>query len=104
MNEQLDPFDTTVLGGMGFGADDPAPRCKHRKSMMVLWCDACRRFVPTPGGYNGYCAACGRPLLKLRCTRCGTEWFPRNPLKLPKTCANPNCKSPYYNRERERYR
>ena len=37
---------------------------------------------------------------KLRCMRCGHEWIPRNPDKLPKNCANPKCNSPYWDRPR----
>ena len=33
----------------------------------------------------------------LTCKRCGHQWFPRKP-DLPVQC--PNCKSPYWNRER----
>jgi predicted Zn-ribbon and HTH transcriptional regulator len=33
--------------------------------------------------------------MKLTCTRCGHVWYPKGD-KLPKTCANPKCKSPYW--------
>ena len=33
-----------------------------------------------------------------KCTRCGYEW---KSYKIPKTCANPKCKSPYWNKERQ---
>lgn len=40
---------------------------------------------------------------KLTCTRCGYTWIPKGET-LPKTCANPKCKSPYWNQEySERY-
>lgn len=35
----------------------------------------------------------------LTCLRCGHQWYPKAP-RLPKTCPNPRCKSPYWNRER----
>lgn len=38
-------------------------------------------------------------LTKRSCTRCGHEWFPRQP-KPPKAC--PACRSTYWNRERTR--
>lgn len=38
---------------------------------------------------------------RLICTRCGYTWFQRGD-KLPKTCANPKCKSPYWNVERKK--
>ena len=34
---------------------------------------------------------------KLKCKRCGHKWF-RRKIKLPLVC--PNCKSPYWNKER----
>ncbi len=37
----------------------------------------------------------------LRCNRCGYEWYPRAP-KLPGTCPNKACKSPYWNKARVR--
>jgi hypothetical protein len=38
----------------------------------------------------------------LQCERCGYEWFPKNPQKLPDVCSNRECKSPYWNRPRQR--
>lgn len=38
-------------------------------------------------------------LPKLRCLRCNHEWHPRKE-EMPKTC--PNCKSPYWDRERRK--
>jgi predicted Zn-ribbon and HTH transcriptional regulator len=35
-----------------------------------------------------------------RCERCGYEWAQRDPKKTPKVCANPKCKSPYFDRPR----
>ena len=32
---------------------------------------------------------------KLKCKRCGHQWYPRKPKK-PKVC--PKCKSPYWNK------
>lgn len=37
-------------------------------------------------------------ILSLRCTRCGHNWIPRT--ANPKEC--PACKSPYWNRPRQR--
>jgi len=39
---------------------------------------------------------------KLKCTRCGYEWWAKDPEVDPKVCANPKCKSPYWNKERVR--
>jgi len=36
---------------------------------------------------------------KLKCNRCGHEWFPQS-TKLPKACAK--CNSPYWNKKRVR--
>ena len=40
---------------------------------------------------------------QLKCKRCGHEWIQRG-TKLPKVCPNLKCKSPYWNRERQRIR
>ncbi len=38
-----------------------------------------------------------------RCERCGYEWLPRYQDSAPPTvCANLQCKSPYWNRPRQR--
>lgn len=34
---------------------------------------------------------------KQKCLRCGYEWYPKTP-DIPKTCANPKCRSPYWNK------
>lgn len=36
-----------------------------------------------------------------RCERCGYEWIPRGTVP-PKVCANLKCKSPYWNKPRQR--
>lgn len=36
----------------------------------------------------------------LHCLRCGYEWPQRYPDQEPKTCANRECKSPYWNKPR----
>jgi len=38
---------------------------------------------------------------KLKCKRCGHEWIQRG-RELPKVCPNLKCKSPYWNKTRER--
>lgn len=45
------------------------------------------------------------PLVKIevmgyRCERCGHEWVPRSEGEEPRVC--PKCKSPYWNRPRQR--
>lgn len=37
-----------------------------------------------------------------KCYRCGYEWRPFDIEKLPRTCPNPKCKSPYWDRAVER--
>jgi DNA-directed RNA polymerase subunit RPC12/RpoP len=37
------------------------------------------------------------------CERCGHEWFPRGKT-LPTVCSHPGCKSPYWNRPRQKRR
>lgn len=49
------------------------------------------------------CPNCGKDFdlnQKLKCLRCGHEWYAKDPNKLPKVCPNPKCKSPYWDRER----
>ena len=38
---------------------------------------------------------------KLKCKRCSHTWVQRG-AELPKVCPNPKCKSPYWNKKRER--
>jgi hypothetical protein len=40
-------------------------------------------------------------LPRLKCKRCGHEWARRGD-ELPRVCPNPECKSPYWDRERVR--
>jgi hypothetical protein len=49
------------------------------------------------------CPHCGKDFHlknKLKCLRCGYEWYAKDPEKPPKTCPNPKCKSSYWDRER----
>lgn len=39
-------------------------------------------------------------IIKQTCLRCGYKWFPKN-LKLPKTCPNRKCRSPYWMKPRQ---
>ena len=39
---------------------------------------------------------------KLKCYRCGHQWYSKNPDKKPKVCPNPKCKSPYWDRPRNK--
>lgn len=39
-------------------------------------------------------------IIVLKCNRCGHEW-PQRGKEAPKSCANPKCRSPYWNRERK---
>lgn len=48
---------------------------------------------------HGYILSSVIKLPTLKCTRCGYEWHPRAE-RLPKVCANRECKSPYWNRKR----
>ncbi len=45
---------------------------------------------------------------KLKCTRCGKEFWPKiddetNKLILPKSCRNQSCRSPYWMKEKTRF-
>lgn len=37
---------------------------------------------------------------KVTCNRCLYSWYPKTE-SIPKTCANPKCRSPYWNKERK---
>lgn len=39
-------------------------------------------------------------LPRYKCKRCGYSWVPRTE-EIPITCANPDCRSPYWNKERK---
>ena len=41
------------------------------------------------------------PIIILKCLRCGNEWVQRGAHR-PRTCANPKCRSPYWDRPRIR--
>jgi ATP-dependent Zn protease len=53
------------------------------------------KYVPKGDG----CMTDELTLPTLKCLRCSHTWYPRNP-RLPKVC--PSCKSPYWNKEREK--
>ncbi len=40
-------------------------------------------------------------VLVLQCERCGYKWTARGEV-LPKVCSSPKCKSPYWNRPRQK--
>ena len=40
------------------------------------------------------------PIYKVECNRCHYKWYPRTN-KIPNNCANPKCRSPYWNKERK---
>ena len=40
----------------------------------------------------------------IRCERCGYEWTPRDAARLPTVCASLTCKSPYWNKPRQKRR
>ena len=43
-------------------------------------------------------------LKELECLRCGWKWWPRpknGKVEEPKTCPNPECRSPYWDRPRK---
>ena len=74
-----------------------------RRGREIYWCQACGAFTPVrPGSTDLACATCGAGRYEMRCTRCGHTWYPRVPGRAPKTCPNPMCKSPYFNRERSK--
>lgn len=70
-----------------------------RLDMICAVCGA-RALIP-PSAYTGSCPRCGLGYNLLMCTRCGNVWRRRG-TGLPRVC--PECKSPYWNRERTRVR
>jgi predicted Zn-ribbon and HTH transcriptional regulator len=40
-----------------------------------------------------------KTIKELKCKRCGYEWIPRSYEK-PNRCANPKCRSPYWDKDR----
>lgn len=36
-------------------------------------------------------------MVKYTCERCGFGWFPRRQTDMPLRCANPKCRTPYWN-------
>ena len=70
------------------------------KGTMYIWCDACQLWQPTDPERAGTCPKCGHVTIKMKCLRCGYMWEAKK--GVPKRCANPSCRSPYYNRKRVR--
>ena len=57
-----------------------------------------RNFIRTSESY----LVGGSPVIQQQtCNRCGFQWYPRSQ-KPPKYCANKQCRSPYWNKERVR--
>lgn len=68
----------------------------------VYRCPDCGWFSMDGRRFRGLCPACGGRIVAAECTRCGHTWMPRTPLaeNVPKVC--PACKSPYWNRPRQK--
>ncbi len=48
------------------------------------------------------CPDCGCEfIVVLQCHRCSHKWYPKTPNR-PKVCPNPKCKSPYWDRPRQK--
>lgn len=63
-----------------------------KRGERVVWCEPCGMWFKAPS-YTGVCPRCSSPVRVFRCTRCGSTWRPRDPLRIPETC--PRCCSPY---------
>jgi hypothetical protein len=49
------------------------------------------------------CPKCGAFFkIEYTCKRCSHKWTPRNPEKKPEVCPNPKCKSPYWDKPRQK--
>lgn len=66
-----------------------------------IWCEACRLWQPVDPERFGTCPQCGRVTDVMKCIRCGYEWRPVRK-GMPKRCANPSCRSPYYCKKKVR--
>lgn len=61
------------------------------------------KYILKSGEEMVKCPKCGYKFnIYFECTRCGHKWMPRNPDKKPKVCPNPKCKSPYWDRPRQK--
>ena len=68
----------------------------------LVWCPSCRAYSPAPRDGSNTCVRCGQVSSICRCTRCGTEWRPRKPIKEGRPLRCYICNSPYFDRERVR--
>ncbi len=73
-----------------------------KQGQRVVWCEPCDMWFKAPAPYTGVCPRCGSPVKVFKCTRCGHEWKPRRPMRIPGSC--PKCCSPYafYTRTKDR--
>ena len=60
----------------------------------VMWCRECGTWTVSDGEPSFVCAACGAPIVRVRCARCGGEWQPRTNRTAPRLCYV--CKSGYW--------
>ncbi len=65
----------------------------NHKGGRVVWCASCGAWIKVPGIYRPVCQECGSPIKTFRCTRCGHEWKPKDPRRIPDRC--PQCNNPY---------
>lgn len=73
---------------------------RRKEGKQRMWCVVCQEWFATDDEWDGICPRCGLTVSTFKCGRCGHEWTPRSPGRLPERC--PSCKSPYWNRDRVR--
>ena len=66
----------------------------------IYYCPECGWFS-APNGFTGKCPHCHGLIKAMRCSRCMHAWWPKRSSP-PRVC--PHCKSPYWNRRRNRSR
>lgn len=71
-------------------------------SPRVMYCRTCGTYRSDRCDGQFACPVCGTVAYSCRCYRCGHTWTPRDPAGRPQGC--PRCKSPYWNRLRQRDR
>lgn len=77
-----------------------AEDARKKKGRLRLYCENCRRdFIQKDKDYTGSCPVCGMFISVYRCRTCGHMWRPKKAGRLPGTCPNPKCRSPYWCRE-----
>jgi len=66
---------------------------------FIRYCPICEKWHDSDNNEFKACPLCNSDIREVKCNRCNHVWTPRKG-NYPTICANPRCKSPYYNKER----